>query len=378
MIGEGAAGTRGRMRVGVDARSLLCREPRGEGKSLLRLYKEILGQRPDIEVTLFGDEKAAEYRGALPERAKVVGLTGPTGRFGIWEELYFPWAARLQGCTVLHCTSSGGPRWSPLPILLTVHDLIPLTFDDGHDARARQQFARRLRNGLRRATRVATVSAHTRSDLEAAFPGAGAKAAVIHWGCDLQRYDVSRAGPNTDAPYLLAFGGEARRKNTEYTLERFIGVAQRLPALRFVLAGVNSTRQREELARRAREAGVDDRVEMPGYVLESGLAHLMRGATALLYLSLYEGFGVPVTEAIGLGVPVIASDCTSIPEILGDAPGCHALDRPELIEQAIVALVSDSQLCVEWAQAQAQRCRSLTWQACALRTIEQIELVASA
>lgn len=366
------------MRIGVDARSLLCREPRGEGKSLLRLYSEVVDLRPDYEIILFGDESAGEFRGPTPARTKIVPINWPGDRYGLWDEVYFPWAARWHGCSVLHCTSSSGPRWSPLPLLLTVHDLIPVRFHDGHNENVRRRFRRRLEWGVRRAGRVIAVSYNTLTDLESEFTGVTAKTTVIPWGCDFVSQPKLPTCRNDERPYLLAFGGEARRKNTTYTLERFAAVADRLPSLRLVIAGINSDAQRRRLLTIADRAGVVNRLEMLGYVSDEKLDTLMRHASALLYLSLYEGFGLPITEAIGYSVPVIASDCSSIPEILGSAPGCHALDRPDRIEQSIVEVVSEPRCRERWIRSQSEQCARLTWRACASRTIEQLDRAASA
>ncbi|MDH3461348.1 MAG: hypothetical protein OEM00_10330, partial [Burkholderiaceae bacterium] len=126
------------IRVGVDARSLLCREPRGEGKSLLRLYQEILSLRPDIDVVFFGDSAAAGFNGRLPRGSRGIVLPSVGNRWNVWEDLLFPLRARLAGCTVMHCTSSGAPRCTLMPMVMTVHDLIPLLFEDGQDDGARR------------------------------------------------------------------------------------------------------------------------------------------------------------------------------------------------------------------------------------------------
>lgn len=360
-----------RIRVGVDARSLLCREPRGEGKSLLRLYQEIRLQRPDIEAVFFGDHTTVDFRGELPQGISTVPIDLPGDRFSAWENLYFPAAATMARCNVLHCTSSGGPFWSPQPQLLTVHDLIPALFDDGLSEEAKVLFMKRLKNGLRNSKRIITVSTHTRKDLLKTFHGLRTPIDVIHWGCDLA--NTEEQTPPVDSPYVIAFGGEAKRKNTTFTLERFFAVANAVPTLKLLLVGVSSKQQREKLAQKALQAGLADRVVLPGFVSEGELDGLIRNASALLYLSLYEGFGLPLLEAIGRGVPVIASDCTSIPEILDDAPGCFSLDSTEAIEEAILSLVTDHRERERWQRAQSGVLPRFNWERTARQTIDALE-----
>lgn len=364
--------TRRRLRVAVDARSLLCAEPRGEGKSLLRLYGEIARLRPDIEVLLFGDDHAQRYGGPLPGGARAVSFSALTHRTDLWENLLFPLQALARGCTLIHAASSGAPAWAPLPVVMTVHDLIPLVFEDGHDAASKARFAARLARGARRARRIVTVSEHTRRDLLARYPAVAGRSGVIHWGGDPTPAVTPPAGP----PCLLLFGGEARRKNTDYSVQRFIAAAARLPALRLCAIGISSARQRESVVTMLSAAGLLDRAEILGFVSEAQLEQRLAQATALLYLSLYEGFGLPVLEAVGRGLPVIASDRTSIPEILHGAPGLHALDQPGSIEDTIVRLCSDPVARQHYASEQLAVMHRFTWAAAAARYIDTFEALA--
>lgn len=360
------------LRIGVDARSLLCREPRGEGKSLLRLYREIVLQRPDSKVVFFGDHGVNNFRLTLPEGISVTAIDLPGDRFSAWENLYFPAAATLAGCNVLHCTSSGGPWWSWQPQVLTVHDLIPILFDDGLSERAKALFARRLKNGIRHAHRIITVSAHTKKDLLQLFPELSTPVEVIHWGSDgMVAKEPGITGG--DIPYLLVFGGEARRKNTAFAVERFLNIAEALPAIKLFVIGVSSKQQRQELIEMATLRGLADRIVLPGFISEDELDELIRNATALLYLSLYEGFGLPVLEAIERGVPVIASDRTSIPEVLEGAIGCFSLENPQAIEQAIIDLATVPGERQRWLVVQQEVLTRFDWKKTASQTIRALE-----
>lgn len=360
------------LRIGVDARSLLCGEPRGEGKSLLRLYREMLLQRPDSKVVFFGDHGVSNFRLTLPDGISVTAIDLPGDRFAAWDNLYFPAAAMLAGCNVLHCTSSGGPWWSWQPQVLTVHDLIPVLFDDGLSERAKAVFARRLRNGINQARRIITVSAHTKKDLLQLFPELTTPVEVIHWGsdgCVTENNDFT-AG---NAPYLLIFGGEARRKNTVFAIERFLNIAEAAPALKLFVIGVSSKEQRQELIKMAALRGLEDRIVLPGFISEGELHELIKNAVALLYLSLYEGFGLPVLEAIEHGVPVIASDRTSIPEVLEGTIGCFSLDDPLAIEKAILDLATSPAERQRWQLLQKEILKRFDWKKTASLTIKALE-----
>lgn len=358
----------GPLAVAVDARSLLCAEPRGEGKSLLRLYQEIAGIDGSLRAVFFGDEQGHKFQGELPRNTEVRLLGSRGARFNAWENLRFPLAAVRAGCNVLHGTSSGGPFWPLRPLLVTVHDLIPMLVDDGQSARDKQQFARRLARSVEVASAVIAVSDHTRRDLVNAYRRFEPKFSVVHWGAPERHPARSpRGGGATLRPYALAFGGTAPRKNTVYTLERFAAVARALPLLDLVFVGISSQAQRKQIEDLAATLGVAGRLRMPGFVDEAELNRLLGDATMVLYLSRYEGFGVPLLEAVAHGVPVIASDASSIPEVLGDAQSCHALSAPAAIENDIVRLACDPQERAARIAAQAAGTARFAWR----RTAEQ-------
>ncbi|RIX45492.1 MAG: glycosyltransferase family 1 protein [Rhodocyclales bacterium GT-UBC] len=359
------------LRIAVDARSLLCREPRGEGKSLLRLYQEMLLVRPEIEAIFFGDHKTRDFCGELPTGVQSCMVDLPGDRFAAWENLYFPALARLKGCRILHCTSSGTPRWCPLPTVMTVHDLIPILVDDGQTEQEKLRFATRLKHGIRNARSIITVSHHTKADLQRNFHELKQNVEVIHWGGE--PLSMPEQSIPDASPYLIAFGGGAKRKNTDFTLERFIAIAPRAPELRLMLVGISNPRQRTEIIQRLERCQLTDRVILPGFVSETELERLVSHACALLYLSQYEGFGLPVLEAISRGVPVIAADRTSIPEILRGVPGCVPLDVPHAVEEAMLSISTNSELRRAWQQAQSTVLPRFAWRDTAIRTLAVLD-----
>ena len=357
------------MLIGVDARSLLCAEPRGEGKSLLRLYAELAVLDPSLSFVLFGDETGLKYRGTLPPRAIVRLLSSRGARFNCWENLQLPLAARRAQCQVLHCTSSGSPRFASVPMVMTVHDLIPmLPFDEHGPAQARA-FRTRLSNGVRACRAVITVSDNTRHDLLRVFPEAAAKTQVIYWG----RPDVGNlqgvAATRRLQPYLLAFGGSAPRKNTAYTLDRFAGAGAQTPGVRLVLVGMRAGAHTDAVLAQAEALGVRDRIDLPGFVSEVELGTWVGGALAVLYLSTYEGFGLPILEALSLQTPLIASDAASIPEVLGPS-GCFPLAEPGRIEQAIARLVESEDFRQQLLAAQQEASCRFDWRDTARQTLQ--------
>ena len=353
--------------IGVDARSLLCREPRGEGKTLLRLYEEISKQRPDIEIWFFGDSSATEYTGVLPAGIHVDVLPTWGHRIDGWENFCLPAMAWRRRCSVLHCASSSAPRWSPCPVVMTVHDMIPALHFDGHDAEQQKIFLTRLGRGLRHARHVIAVSENTKRDLCNHRPDLAQKISVIHWACD-PTLAPPASGPRA-AKYIVTFGGAARRKNTVYTLRRFARIAEQVPGVTLVILGIGQQATKTALLQHAVDLGIESRVEIPGFIPEDRLNEWLSGASLMLYLSLYEGFGLPVLEAITRGVPVIVSDRSSLPELLLDAPGCVSLEDPVAVEATAVGLLTGREDLVHWCQKQRAAIRGFTWRSTAEKAL---------
>jgi glycosyltransferase involved in cell wall biosynthesis len=352
------------MRLAVDARSLLCAEPRGEGKSLLTLYQHLTECAPDVSVVFFGDENAALYGGPLPERTEVCVLRSRGMRFDLWQNLRLPLASR--DFDVLHCTSSSAPMWTPVPMVMTVHDIIPLLGIDGHNVVAETRFVRGLARGFRLARSIIAVSGHTKSDLVQRFPWSEGRVHVIHWGSPPS---CSPVPPATDPPYLLAFGGSSPRKNTAFTLARFARAAKPIADVQLEIVGVSEASYRSHLLVLAEQFGVANRVHVRGFVDETWLAAALARSTAVLYLSRYEGFGLPLLEAIALGTPVIASNSSSIPEVLGDPAACFDLEEPVAIENAIARVATDPEERRRRLDAQTRALARFNWNDTAIKTL---------
>jgi glycosyltransferase involved in cell wall biosynthesis len=367
------------MKVGVDARSLLNPSPRGEGRSLRRLYQEIAKQRPDWQLVFYGEGTKAFDAGVA--RARVDMFDIPGYRFNTWENIGLPLRALRDRVDLLHCSSSTAPRFAPAPIVMTVHDVIPLVFDDGWSEAEVARFRRQLRAGIRTARAIITVSRHTRDELVRLFPIDQRRIRVVHWGIDSStapardRAEVAKrlSCPALTGPYFVTFGGDARRKNASVTLEAFAIACARAADIRLAVVGLGNAKARERYQTAVQALGIADRVVLLGYLSDEDLDDLYAHAHGLLYLSLYEGFGLPVLEAMAKGAPVVASNTTSIPEVAGDAAALvDPTDRQE-IAAAVCDLVADSQRRAQMSANGRRRASEFSWSVTASSTIEVLE-----
>jgi glycosyltransferase involved in cell wall biosynthesis len=355
--------------IGVDARSLLQKEVRGEGKTLLRLYQTLARLRPNWRVRAYGETVPP----TPPDAAFAIRTCEfPGFRWNTWERIALPLMAARDRVDLLHCSSSSAPPIVGRPFVVTVHDIIPLMFDDGQSVAHALRFERSLRSALRRADAVIAVSDSTRRDLVARFGVRPERIDVIHWGAD--PVDPPPAVAPASA-LVLAFGGDAPRKNTSGVLAGFAHASKRVPAARLALVGLSGAKKRAEYEALANRLGIADKVRFEGYVSDADLQRLYGEAAALFYPSLYEGFGMPVVEAMASGVPVVASNLTSIPEVVGDA-GVLVDPRDEAAAgEALAKVLGDPARRAQLRARGLERARALSWDDCARKTAAVFERV---
>jgi glycosyltransferase involved in cell wall biosynthesis len=362
--------------IAVDASSLLTDRPRGEGRSLLRLYEEIAKLRPRWRIVLFGTRaagSASEIRARIPN-CSIRTLEVPGYRWNLWENVGLPMLAWLSGADLLHCASSGTPFWSPVPVVMTVHDVIPLIMDDGGDSHTVQRFKTRLFAGVRLAKRVIAVSDNTRLDLAKTTNVDPAAIEVVHWGADqlpVCGHTVSRS-----SKIVLGFGGGgATRKNLPAVLQMFAMVVRKVPDARLIIVGATNKVECAQLEKRLFDLAIQDRVELRGYVPDSELATLYAEASCLVYLSLYEGFGLPPLEAMVHGIPVVASNRSSIPEVVADAGLLVDPENAREAADAVLRLLENASLRQRLSNAAVERATLFSWRRAAEETVAIFEEV---
>jgi glycosyltransferase involved in cell wall biosynthesis len=224
------------------------------------------------------------------------------------------------------------------------------------------------RPGILAADRVVAVSGSTRDEVAevAGFPRERIR--VIHNGIDHSTY---RPGPAPAAarPYLLYVGSEKPRKNVGGLL-RVLGQL-RGEDLRLVKAGrPGGEKHRRRTLEEARRLGVEGSLNLTGHVSEEELAELYRGALALVMPSLYEGFGIPVIEAMACGCPVVCSDIPPFRELAGRAVLRFAPDDAAGMAGAVRRLASDRDFRASRVELGLEQAASFSWERCAREHLE--------
>lgn len=284
-----------------------------------------------------------------------------------------------------------GPNFVPPPtrarrLVVTVHDLAFRRFPETapHSTRA---WLGRIEWTLARATRIIAVSESTRRDLVELYGVEPARVRVISLGVDRSVFRpqpeeavrAARTRFGIDGPYVLSVGGIEPRKNLPNLVRAVAGVRGDVT---LVLAGaaVGWNPEGTGLLREALDslpAEVRRRVVQTGYVSEPEKVALLTGAEALVYPSLYEGFGLPLLEAMACGTPVVTSDRSSLPEVAGHAAVLVDPDDPEAITAGIDRVLSDARLRTRLREAGSERADRFTWEETARMTAAVLREAAS-
>jgi len=337
-----------------------------------------LGLREVVAVTDPSVDVGAHERVLLPSRSDVARLT--TGLVA---------AARERGASVIH-TTYAAPFTTVAASVLTVHDLSFLRHPEWFTVRDLVVLNAGVRASAPRAARVLVPSGHARDELSALLDVAAERIVVTPEGVD-PRYAVEAGHPTPAAdvgrllrryglrrPYVLAIGNLQPRKNVRRLLEAWALLVREGidDSHRLVIAGGFHGRK-DDAPAYAISAGIGDRVVFPGYVRDADLPVLYANADLFVYPSLYEGFGLPVLEAMAAGAPVACSGTTCLPEVTAGAAALFDPEDPRDIAAVLGALIADPGLRAGLRARGRQRVASATWRACAEQTAAAYEAAAS-
>jgi glycosyltransferase involved in cell wall biosynthesis len=279
--------------------------------------------------------------------------------------------AERSGCDVVHCLHFPTPLPARRCVVVTMHDLIPLVMRDSmprdvHRAVYRFWNAR----AAKIADRIVVPSRHTAGDVVRLFPRARSKVAIVPEGVDKQflqpqppRHNLAHRDPR---PYVLAFASERPHKGLSILLSAYARFAASGREERLVLVG--SPHQSTGPVDSQLDDRVRSRMAFTGPVADEELRSLYADAQAFILPSMYEGFGLPVLEAMAVGTPVVCSDAASLPEVAGEAAQLFHSGDERALADALVKVLEDRTLRTRLSEAGMRRARAFSWEATARAT----------
>jgi alpha-1,3-rhamnosyl/mannosyltransferase len=350
----------------VDARAFAS-PAGGVRRYVWELYRAMREVDPSVDVVAIGAPPDAPLPEGLSRRG---ALSFPTN-LG-WMAASLPLAVRGAGLDVFHAPAYTAPLWGVHPQLLTIHDVSyerRPQWNAYRNDRVRRAFYRR---GALAADRIVTDSAFSKSEITAAYQIGGdridvvplAPAALFTPGA----FDPAASPRGVRQPYALHVGDIHVRRNLETALDAVLQI-RRLPhRVSLVCVGVDRG-EGVTLAARARQASDPEALLLAGAVDDASLVNLYRGASLLVYPSRYEGFGLPILEAMQCGIPVAGANAASIPELMEDAGVLLPVDDVEAWAAAILSILEDPAMAARLSAAAVRQAAKFTWQRTARETL---------
>ena len=363
------------MRIAIDASAVA--EPRRTGignyvRSLLRCLSEL-----DTENQYYICHRFSRLR----HWGSFVRVPRPNFHNKIIHEPFNPFFMRRLD--VFHGPDARLPRSAAVKKVVTCHDIASLLTDAYADEKFRRMKVERYEHIAGEATRIIATSESTRRDMARHLRVDARKITVIPLGVSddfhprpPEEVAAIRTRLGLEKDFLLSVGVVTRRKNTRRVIEAFHAVSKGRD-IQLVLAGRRGYGWQEELAP-IEELGLKDKVRLLGYVADEDLPPLYSAARAVVFPSLYEGFGIPLVEAMACGTPVVTSNCSSLPEVAGDAALLVDPYDTEAIAEAARRLLDDEALRQALRARGIERAKLFPWSRTARDTLQVYREVAGA
>jgi glycosyltransferase involved in cell wall biosynthesis len=379
------------LRIAINA-WFLDRPGTGSGQYLQHLLRAMPGVAPEHEFLLVAPSEPPEFR--VPNlRAELQAVSSPFWRTNLgkvlFEQVAFPRFCRRWGADLAHVPYWGSPLNPGLPTVVTVHDLIPMLLPAYRGGPLVRLYTSLAAASTERAALVLTDSLASQRDIERHLRLPPERVRCVYLAAD-ERFspqpqpgdEAIRANYNlgstslTTGRYVLYLAGHDERKNVETLVEAFATVAEADADATLAIGGRLPERAGPPFYDpRPLVAALDlaDRVRFLGWVDEAHKPALYRGAACAVFASRYEGFGLPALEALACGAPLVASNASSLPELVGDAGFCLDPDDVPGLAGAILACLVDEGLAAELRRRGPLQAARFRWARTARETVAAYE-----
>ena len=377
------------MKIGIDVTAAVT-----QGGGIGRYTRELIYALTAVDTTTAYHFFSAKHPAAspvpspIPTAHNVTVHTAPVNErwlYRLWYRLRLPLPVQwLTGKLDLFHSPDFvlPPVGGQIPSLLTVHDISFVHYPETFPRRLVTYLNQVVPRSIQRATHLLADSEATKADLQACWQVPGEKITVLYSGVHERFQPVTEPEKLTavrqkyglgDSPYILSVGTVQPRKNYKMLIQAFQPIAASFPH-RLIIGGGKGWLDDEMLAE-VNKQGLDGRVHFTGFVADADLPALYSGADLFVFPSLYEGFGLPLLEAMGCGTAVISSNASSLPEVAGQAAVLLPPEDQAAWSQMMELLLADSFEQRRYIEAGFSQVRQFRWQKSArqlLRIYQQL------
>lgn len=351
------------MIIGIDVRKI---RDTGIGTYIRNIVKAMLAIDTDDTFVLFGYPHDRNILSLPEDRVRWVSTTA--GKYSIMEHISLPFQARRSDVDVFHSPHYTLPLLLPCPSVVTIHDLIHVKFPEYLPTKFHHIYAGFMaRSAARKARIVITGSNNSKEDIISLLGTEENKVRIISYGVDEDFFTLTEH-ESLPERHVLVVSNPKPHKNLRGAVAAYALIAHRIPH-DLVIIG-EKPRIGSPVYDLIREKGLEARVRFRGQVENEELRAAYGGALLLLSLSYYEGFGLPVIEAMASGVPVVLSRTSSHPEVAGDAAILVDPNDHLGAADAMMRLITKKVERDHFIHKGRERARLFSWKKAALATLE--------
>jgi glycosyltransferase involved in cell wall biosynthesis len=362
------------MKIAIST-SVIQRGKSGVARYVFELVAALLRQPGDHRLLLYVLEEDLTLFDAVRDRVELVSLPerwrSPVKNV-FWHQFVLPRLLRRDGVDLLHIPSYRRMVWkAPCPMVATIHDLAPFRLAEKYD-RLRMFYGRHVAKRLAaRQDAILTVSEFTAGDIEHFFDIPRDRIHVTGNGIDHRRFYPDKPTDTGEPPFFLFVSRlEHPAKNHVRLIEAFDRFKTATGSDWRLVLGGSDWHGAEVIRGAAAKSRHAEAIEFPGFVSDEALPDLYRRAGALVYPSLFEGFGLPPVEAMACGCPVISSDQGSLPEVVGDAALLVDPMSVDSIEGALTTVAAYPEIRQELTEKGLTRANRFDWDETACLTLQ--------
>jgi len=351
---------------------------------MANLVEELLKINSEHEFVFFEDARY-EYFNYVKQSSRVTHnkFSMKGDRFFLWEQVKLPMEIRKSGVDIFHSPGNTQPLIQPCSLVVTLHDT--LLMDSAEDETPNFLFYTRhiLPIGLKRCKKIITVSENSKKDIMRKFRVPDEKIEVIYHGIDpfFRRIDYTLTANEIKTrlgirgKFFFTIGSLGPRKNTQRVIETFsLLKKEKNIEHQLIIGGLKDGA--ESIFRKQIEAkGLDKDIILISYISNTDLLFLYNNADIFYYISLYEGFGFPALEAMACGCPLIASNISSLPELVADSRILvDPIDINDIFDKSWLIL-SNRIFKEQIVEKGLRRVKQFTWRSTAEHTLKVYESV---
>lgn len=369
------------MKIAIEAQRIFRKDKHGMDFVALETIRELQRREDDNDYYVLvapGDDPCLEQS----LNVHIVEVKCPT--YPLWEQVALPYALKKLDVDLLHCTSNTAPLWCPVPLVLTLHDIIYLEPRAHRSSSWYQEMGWHYRRFvvpriLSKCNRILTVSNFERKRIMDTLRLPSEQVQTVYNGYNprfrpLQKEETRATKhymPHDD--FLFFLGNTDPKKNTRGVLHAYASYLERSGVQRPLLIADLKEEYLDTLLKAEHLEHIRHNIFCPGYIRNEDLPSIYNSAFAFLYPSLRESFGIPMIEAMACGTPAIVSNTSAMPEVAGD--GALLVDpfKPETITDALIKLESDDTYRKELTAYGLKQAQRYSWKATAEAWIKVYE-----